>query len=145
MQLASTARCKSESRSQALLLALVEMTLCPLDGRTPSRVRKKSRFRRNGHETAENRNSDHVSSMGYRSTIDHKPGEIPIGRLFPQPASGENQIEGSEQNGRNLRSTVTPVGSIRLIVSTRSCAMTVVIGASKAHRCFSAPIVIPGA
>src|SRR5713101_7395109 len=31
-----------------------------------SRVRKKSRFRNNGHETAENWNSDHARSMGYR-------------------------------------------------------------------------------
>jgi len=34
------------------------------------------------------------------------------------PASGENQTEDSGPNGRNLRSTVDPVGSIRLILST---------------------------
>jgi hypothetical protein len=33
-------------------------------------------------------------------------------------ASGENQTEDSGPNGRNLRSTVDPVGSIRLILST---------------------------
>ena len=46
--------------------------------------------------------------------------ETTINRLFPQPASGENQTEDSGPNGRNLRSTVDPVGSIRLILST-SC------------------------
>src|SRR6516164_4130571 len=33
-------------------------------------------------------------------------------------ASGENQTEDSGPNGRNLRPTVDPVGSIRLILST---------------------------
>ena len=33
-------------------------------------------------------------------------------------ASGENQTEGSRPNGGNLRPTVDPVGSIRLILST---------------------------
>ena len=35
-----------------------------------------------------------------------------------EKASGENQTEDSRPNGRNLRSTVDPVGSIRLILST---------------------------
>ena len=52
----------------------------------PNRVRKKSRFRKNDHETAENRNSEHVRSMGYQPTIDDKPAQIRLGRLFPQPA-----------------------------------------------------------
>jgi hypothetical protein len=34
-------------------------------------------------------------------------------------ASGENQTEDSALNGRNLRSTFDPMGSIRLILSTR--------------------------
>jgi hypothetical protein len=34
--------------------------------------------------------------------------------------SGENQTEDSGTNGRNLRSTVDPVGSIRLLLSTRA-------------------------
>jgi hypothetical protein len=33
-------------------------------------------------------------------------------------SSGENQTEDSGPNGRNLRPTVDPVGSIRLILST---------------------------
>jgi hypothetical protein len=37
-------------------------------------------------------------------------------------ASDENQTEDSGPNGRNLRSTVDPVGSIRLISSTSLCA-----------------------
>src|SRR6516165_11273222 len=35
-----------------------------------------------------------------------------------QTSSGENQTEDSAPNGRNLRSTVDPAGSIRLILST---------------------------
>jgi len=35
-----------------------------------------------------------------------------------EEASGENQTEDSGPNGRNLRPTVDPVGSIRLILST---------------------------
>ena len=34
-------------------------------------------------------------------------------------SSGENQTEGSGTNGRNLRPTVDPMGSIRMILSTR--------------------------
>jgi len=43
-------------------------------------------------------------------------------------ANGENQTEGSPLNGRNLRSTVDPVGSIRLILSTSSRSGLAVIG-----------------
>ena len=38
--------------------------------------------------------------------------------MYRVGASGENQSEGSALNGRNLRSTFDPVGSIRLILST---------------------------
>src|ERR1700738_4687611 len=72
----------------------------------PNRVRKKSRFRKNGAETAENRNSDHVKSMGYRGTIDDKPAEIPLGRLFPQPV-----------NPRRFRSLQVP----EMLDQTTSC------------------------
>jgi transposase-like protein len=42
---------------------------------------------------------------------------IPAARTANTP-SGENQTEDSGPNGRNLRSTVDPMGSIRLILST---------------------------
>lgn len=41
--------------------------------------------------------------------------------LMPE-TSGENQTEGSGTNGRNLRPTVDPMGSIRMILSTRVAA-----------------------
>ena len=44
------------------------------------------------------------------------------------PASGENQTDDSGPNGRNLRPTVDPVGSIRLILSTSSRSGLAVIG-----------------
>jgi hypothetical protein len=43
---------------------------------------------------------------------------LPNNRLMPNLLSGKNQTEDSGPNGRNLRSTVDPVGSIRLILST---------------------------
>jgi hypothetical protein len=39
--------------------------------------------------------------------------------LYWLRASGKNQTEGSGPNGRDLRPTINPGGSIRLIVSTR--------------------------
>jgi hypothetical protein len=40
-------------------------------------------------------------------------------KFYDRPlSSGENQTEDSALNGRNLRSTFDPMGSIRLILST---------------------------
>jgi hypothetical protein len=53
---------------------------------------------------------------GYRQLLKETGGElIPIDAI-----SGENQTEDSGPNGRNLRPTVDPAGSIRLILSISS-------------------------
>ena len=55
-------------------------------------------------------------------------GGTRVGRVcsvtFGLIASGENQTEGSGPNGRNLRATVDPVGSIRLTLSTLMSAFS---------------------